>query len=222
MLAEREQGGGALVLADHGENDPAALEFPDEGLERDERLALVELAERNALETVVADHAAPKRVVQVEDHAFGDHARGREHGVEQGLGEKRKMLEPARGLRHVPHPGVEPLRTTDRGGQKVDVVQKDVLGLPRLDGQPIVDLGDSRANGIGDLEFVIAESTLTRQHERALYDCGFALGPECAPEVFQSANRLVGERPPVAAGVETRLELFARQQDDDILRGKCV
>jgi hypothetical protein len=162
MLAEREQGGGALVLADHGENDPPPLEFPDEGLEGDERLALVELAEGNALEPVVADHAAPERVVEVEDDAFGDHARGREHGVEQGLGEKRKMLEPAGRLRHVPHPGVEPLRPADRGGEKIDVVQEHVLGLARLDGQPIVDLGDNRADRIGDLQFVIAESTLAR------------------------------------------------------------
>ena len=148
MLAKRQHGGGVLVLADHRENDSAPFQFANERLERDERLALVELPERNALETIVADHASPERVVEVEDHAFGEHARGGEHGVEQRLRKKRKMLEPAGRLRHVPHPGVEPLRPADRRGEKIDVVQKDVLGLARLDGQPIVDLGEDRADGI--------------------------------------------------------------------------
>ena len=54
-----------LVLADHGENDFAAFQFANEGLEADERLALVELPEHDALETVVANHASPERVVEV-------------------------------------------------------------------------------------------------------------------------------------------------------------
>ena len=111
MLAERQHGGGVLVLADHRQNDSAPLQFANERLERDERLALVEFPERDALEAVVADDASPERVVEVEDDAFREHARGGEHGVEQRLREKRKMLEPAGRLRHVPHPGIEPLRS---------------------------------------------------------------------------------------------------------------
>ena len=111
-------------------------------LEPDERFALVELSERDAFETIVADNAAPQRVVQVKDHTFREHARGRERSVEQRLRKERKMLETARRLRHVPHPGVEPLRPAYRGGDEIDVVQKDVLGLPRLDGQSIVDLSE--------------------------------------------------------------------------------
>ena len=209
MLAKRQHGGGVLVLADHRQNDSAPFQFANERLERDERLALVELPQRNALETIVADHAAPKRVVEVEDHAFGEHARGGEHGVEQRLRQKRKMLEPARRLRHVPHSGVEPLRPADRRSQKIDVVQKDVLGFASLDGQPVVDLGEDRADEIGDLQLIIAEGALARQHERALDDCRLALSPERGPQILQSADRLVGEPSPVAAGVKTRLQFFA-------------
>ena len=222
MFAERQDGGGVLVLADHGENDPAPLELANEGLEGDERLALVELAKRDALETVVADHAAPERVVEVEDHAFRDHARSGEHCVEQRLGEQRKMLEPAGRLRHVPHPRVQPLRAAHRRCEKIDVVQKHVLGLARLGGQPVVDLGENRADGIGDLQFVIAERALVRQDERALDDRRLAVRPERAPQVLEPADGLVGEPAPVARGVEMGFQLFAREQDDDILGLKRI
>ena len=143
MLAERQDGVGVLVLADHGENDPAPFQFANELLEPDERLAFVELSQRDTLEPVVADDAAPKRVVEVEDDAFHDQARGGEHRVEQRLRQQRKMLEPAGRLRHVPHSRVKPLRPAYGGGEKIDVVQENVLGLARLDRQPVVDLGEN-------------------------------------------------------------------------------
>ena len=187
---------------------PRRLQFANERLERDESLALIELAERNALKTIVADDASPERVVEVEDHAFSEHARGGEHGVEQRLRKEWKMLKPARRLRHVPHAGVEPLRAADRGCQKIDVVQKDILGLASLDGEPVIDFGEDRADRLGDLQFIIAEGSLARQHECALDDCRLALGPERGPQILQSAHRLIGEPAPVGAGVKTRLQFF--------------
>ena len=88
------------------------------------------------------------------------------------------MLETARRLGHVPHPRVEPLRPADRCSEKIDVVQKDVLGLASLDGEPVIDLGEDRADGLGDFQFVIAEGALARQDERALNDRCLTLGAE--------------------------------------------
>jgi hypothetical protein len=206
----------------HGEDDAASFQFKDELLEGDERLALVELSERDALDAIVADHAAPERVVEVEDDAFRDQARGREHGVEQRLRQEGHMLQPARRLRHVPHPRVEPLRPPDRRGKKIDVVQEHIPRLARLDREPVVDLGENRADGIGDLELVIAERAFARQYECALNDRSLAVGSVHGPEVFEPRDCVIGERPPVARGVEAGLQLLARQQDDDILRVECV
>ena len=211
-----------LVLADHGEKDSAPFQFSDELLESDERLALIELSERDALEPVVADHAAPERVVEVEDDTFGDETRSGEYGVEQRLRQQRHMLQPAGGLRHVPHPRVEPLRPADRSGEKIDVVEQHVFGFARLQRQPVVDLGENGADGIGDLQFVIAERALARQDEGALNDRRLAVRPERGPQAVKPVDRLVGELPPIAAGVETRFQFLARQQDDDVLRVERV
>ena len=80
------------------------------------------------------------------------------------------MLEPAGRLGHIPHPRIEPLRPAYAGGEKIDVVQEHVLGPARLDRQAIVDLGENGADGIGDLQSVIAERALARQDECALND----------------------------------------------------
>ena len=200
----------------------APLEFADEGLEGDESLALVELAKRDSLETIVADHAAPERVVEVEDHAFREQPRRGEDRVEQRLREQRKVFEPAGGFRHVPHARVEPLRAPHRGCEKIDVAQKHGLGLARAHGEAVVDLGENRADRVGDLQFVVAEGALARQHEGALNDRRLAVRPERAPQVFQPADRLVGEGAPVARGVQARLELLTGEQDDGILRLKRV
>ena len=82
MIAERQHGVGVLVLADHGENDPAAFEFANEPLEPDERLSFVELSQRDTLKSVIANDPAPKRVVEIEDHTFHDQAGGGEYRVE--------------------------------------------------------------------------------------------------------------------------------------------
>ena len=209
MLAKRQHGGRVLVLAHHRQNDSAPFQFANERLEAEERFALIELSERDAFKAVVSDHAPPQRVVEVEDHTFRKHARGREHGVEQRLGQKRKMLETARRLRHVPHPGVEPLRPPDRRGEEIDIVQKDVLGLASFDGEPVIDLREDRADRLGDLQFVIAECSLARQHECALNDRCLAMRSECGPQILQPADCFVGEPSPVGTDVKMRLQLFA-------------
>ena len=94
------------------------------------------------------------------------HARGRENRVEQRLGQKRQMLQPAGNLRHVPHSGIQPLSAPDRGGEKIDVVQEDIFGLSRADGQPVIDFGENRPDRVCDFQLVIAERSLATEERK--------------------------------------------------------
>ena len=71
MLLERRQRIGLVVLGAHGEDDAALGEIARIGLERDEGFAGgAALAEHDAFETVIADDAAPQRVVEIEHQAL--------------------------------------------------------------------------------------------------------------------------------------------------------
>ena len=72
MLLERLQRVGLVVLGAHRQDHAATAEFASIFLKRGigltERAALADV---DAFQTVVADHAAPERVVQVEHEALG-------------------------------------------------------------------------------------------------------------------------------------------------------
>ena len=89
VLAKWQERVFVLVLAAHGEDDAAFGKVEKVVLEIVEGGAVVELAEADAVEAVVADDAAPERVVEIEDDTFNADANGGEGDVTEVFGDER-------------------------------------------------------------------------------------------------------------------------------------
>ncbi len=130
MLLERLQRVGFVVLGADGEDHAATAEFAGVFLERGvgfaERAAL---AEGDAFQPVIADHAAPDGVVQVQHEAFeGAALLGRQPAADQIAVERagggRDFL-----LGAVPQRGIVPFADPVAGGAVIDGENVDTLGL---------------------------------------------------------------------------------------------
>ena len=121
-----------IVLAAHGEDDAASLELAQVVLQAVMRLAVAERIHVDPLDAVVADDAAPQRVVEVDDDALHDPALRRQHQIDDVLRDQRQVLERAEGLGQRPQALVEPMPMADPSGQPGDVVDQDVVSLPGL------------------------------------------------------------------------------------------
>ena len=98
MALEGLERGRVVVLAAHGEHDAAPLELAQILLQAVVRLAVAERVHLERRDAVVADDAAPQRVVEVDDHTLDDRAVRRGDQVDHVLGHQRQVLERAEGL----------------------------------------------------------------------------------------------------------------------------
>src|SRR6185437_16443006 len=78
MLSEGLASGRVLVLRADGEHDSTLPEIEGEGLDGEEGFARRgPLPEHDSIEPVIADHAAPERIVEIEDQNLPRLARER-------------------------------------------------------------------------------------------------------------------------------------------------
>ena len=159
VFFERFERVGFVVLGADGEDDAAAGEILGVFLDGGEAFAEgAALADGDAVHAVIADDAAPERVVEIEHQAFigaalvgGDQARdefavaGREGGGDFLLG-----AMPEGGI----VPGVQPV--AGRGGVEGDEI--DAVGIGQRS-QRLVEAGDEAAAGAGEAVLVAAEQS---------------------------------------------------------------
>ena len=157
MFLERFQRVGFVVLGADGQDHAATAEFADVFLERGVGLAeRGALAERDAFQTVIADHAAPEGVVEIEHEAFerpallrGDPAA--DQIAVQRAGGRRDFL-----LRAVPQCRIVPFADSVAGGAVIDGEDIDAFGL-RHGADRRVQPGYEPGSGSRQPMFVVAK-----------------------------------------------------------------
>ena len=91
------------IFRGHGENDAALAQVLCRTLDVEKRLALGEsLPQTDAFDAVVADHATPERVVEIENEAFAREAAHRRQRARDVIGVKRHHPLRKRQLETVP------------------------------------------------------------------------------------------------------------------------
>ncbi len=139
MLAERQPRNVVVVLRGNGKDDAAVAEPQRRLLHGEMRLAgRVALPDHDAFEPVIADDAAPQRVVEIEDEAAAALAAQRRDDAADMIGVERQEDRRERQLRHVPQgrivPALEPHRLRQRGDVEHEVGRaRDARGDAAVD-----------------------------------------------------------------------------------------
>ena len=102
MLLKRLACGIIIVLAAYCEQNAAALELKQPALQIGECRAVAELTELDAVDAVITDHAAPERIVQIDDHAFLHAAGQRRHRIENPRCDDRQRIGADGHFREIP------------------------------------------------------------------------------------------------------------------------
>ncbi len=129
MLPEGLACGRVLVLRADGEHDSAPPEIEGEGLDGEKGFARRgPLPERNAVEPVVADDAAPQRIVEVEDQNLARLALERADNAGDHVGVDGREIRREGKLRGVPVARIVPALVADRSREARDVGEHDSAG----------------------------------------------------------------------------------------------
>ena len=226
MIAKRGFRDLGVVLGADGQDDSALLELLGVMLQSEMGFAgRASLAEHDAVEPVVPDHAAPQRVVEIEHQTFlrqapqgGEDARGKIAVKRRGLrGDFELALKPAPDV----EPGVDPVPLA--GARDIE---QERLVLSRGLGETIVEPGDDRARRSGNHPVIAAEQRLAHVEEGLLNDrrANLArLAPQRAQFADKSPDRRVdfgrrggegnaGDRFPRGEREERRLRLEPMQR----------
>ena len=115
-----------LVLRADGQHDAALPQIEGEVLDGDEGFARRRpLPQRDAVESVVADDAAPQRIVEIEDENLPRLAHERAHDAGDHVGVDGGELRREGKLRGVPVARIVPSLVADRGREARDVGEDD-------------------------------------------------------------------------------------------------
>ena len=170
MIAKRGLRDPGVVLGADGQDDSALLELLGVMLQGEMGFARrASLAEHDAVEPVVADHAAPQRVVEIEHQTFLRQAplRGEDAGGEIAI--RRRGLRRDFQLALKPAPDVEPgVDSVPLAGAR-DIEQERPV-LSRGLSEPIVEPGDDRARRARNHPLIAAEQRLAHVEEGLLND----------------------------------------------------
>ena len=182
MIAKRRFGDLGVVLGADGENDAPLLELLGVMLQGEMGFACrAAFAQHDAVNPVVADHAAPQRVVEIEHQTFLRQAPqgGENAGGEVAVEGRRLRRDFQLALKPAPdvEPGVDPVPLARaRDIQNEHAVAR--RGLAHLVVQP----GDDRRRRPGNHAIIAAEQRLAHVDEGLLNDCGAANLARLAPQ----------------------------------------
>ena len=133
VLLKRQPGGGLVVLRAHRQHNATPAQIQRHRLHSAVRLAPgIPRVQRDAFKAVVADHAAPEGVVQVQHQAFARLAAHRRQGAQHAICVERQRVSAKRQLGQSPVAVVVPLIQAHGLGQRIDVDQHVSAGRYRL------------------------------------------------------------------------------------------
>ena len=185
MIAKGRLGDLGVVLGADGQNDAALLELLGVTLQGEMGFAgRASLAEHDAVEPIVPDHAAPQRVVEIEHQTLLRQAAlsGEDAGGEVAV--ERRRLRRDFQLALKPAPDVEPgVDSVPLAGARD--IEKEHAVLRRGLAQPIVEPGDDRRRRPRNHPIIAAEQGLAHVDEGLLNDRSAANLARLAPERAQ-------------------------------------
>ena len=189
MIAKRGFRDLGVVLGADGQDDAALLELLGVMLQGEMGFAgRASLAEHDAVEPVVPDHAAPQRVVEIEHQTFLRQAPqgGEDAGGEIAIRRRRLRRDFQLALKPAPdvEPGVDPVPLA----RARDIEQETPVLSRGLD-EPIVEPGDDRARRARNHPVIAAEQRLAHVEEGLLNDRGAADLARPAPQRAQFADK---------------------------------
>ena len=183
-----------LVLAANREDDPALFEFARPFLQRIERVPHAEFADLDAFHPIVADHAAPDRVVKIEDEAFLERSTGCFDDVSDGFGNRRKKFQRECDLRHHVKPRIVGVRITDMTRQRRDVRDEHLLVLLRQCHQAAVQLTKLKQKRTRSAVCEITEHTVVEFNQIELDDLCVGVRRDVLPPVLEVGKNLIREQ----------------------------
>ena len=219
MIAERLLRRLFLVLAAHREDNPALLEFARPFLQRIERVSHAQLSDLYSLNSIISDHAAPNRVVQIEDQTLLKRAADSFDDVGHGLGNRRKKFQRERDLRHDIKPRIVRVRVTHMARQRRDVGNENLLVFLRQSHQPAVQLAQLKQKRTRRAIREVAEYAVVEFNQIELDDLRLAVRCDGLPPVLEIGKDLIREQ---RFRIRTEMdksfpEFFGREIENDKL-----
>ena len=160
-----------VVFGADRQHDADGLELLDITLELIVRLGNAGLlADLDAVHAVVADNAAPERVVEVERERLLVLAEDRLDDVRDAEGEGRDRLEAHRVFVHVPEQRVRPFLQAVVGGNVVEIVDVEALVFARERVERVVQAGEEVRPAVYVPRVAVAEQAVKRHLEVVLDD----------------------------------------------------
>src|SRR5579862_5478035 len=135
MIPERAPRCGVVILGANSDDDAAIAQRQNIALETLIGLAgCIALSEQNPAQTVVADDAAPQRIVEVEHQAAAREAADRGHNAAHVVGVQRHEVLIERQFREIPLPRAVPVGKPDSLGNG-GYIEQLVGGMTKLTGE---------------------------------------------------------------------------------------
>ena len=216
MAAEGQARRCVVVFGRHRQHDAAIAQRQRRPLYLEIGLAgCVALPEDDALDAVVADDAAPHRIVEIEDQASPALAAERADEPRAVLGVERKILAVEREFSEIPLLGRMPIAQSHGFGQTGDV-EEDVLTAANALDQRGVECVHERTRRSGYAAVETSEQRLRRRRQR-LYDAErLPVRAETVPKASKESERRVhaAERNALVSriGAERKSAIIEREE----------
>jgi hypothetical protein len=189
VIPERQPGRILVVLRRYGEHDAAIAKRERAFLHCKVGLSGgVSLAYHDAFQPIVANDAAPERIVKVKDQAAPAEAAKRGDEATKVVGVERDEVAREWQLRQVPQGGIVPVREPNSFGQAGDV-KKDILVAGNAIGDGAVEGVDDAAPGTRKHEVETTEVCFSGPRDGLQYTERLAIGFDAGANLRQDGKR---------------------------------
>lgn len=220
VFAEGLDGGRMFVFAAYRQQNAAIAEFLEVSLQIGIDLAVFQLADADPVHAVVADDAAPERVVKVKDDAFAEMPGKCLHRIENAADDLRQEFDLDRHLGDVEQLRIVEGIASDLSGERVQGDGECLFVLCCRLGEQHVQPAYLVDERLFRLQPVVSENAVVDLHEVELKNRGFRPCFDPPPVFLNPGDNPVGERFLFGGRqvAEFQIQFFRTELDQNVIR----